>query len=176
MAARMRGCSINSLAQYSLSGTLPVIPEYKLYHGAVLSELVDRSESSITIQAYQDSGRLLNYVISGAVGLQIRHATQRLRPWQFTFTAANLDALFDLNNKWELAFLALVCNTDGIVCVPIGNVLPSLATAIGSQAWLRADRQRGRWYRLYGPAGEFPTKFPSGVHPIIESLGQLTGV
>lgn len=147
-----------------------MIPEYKLYHGAVLSELVDRCGAAISIRAYQEAGRLLNYVVSEVVGIQVRHATQRLHPWQFTFTQPQLNALAEIKGKCEFAFLVLVCHTDGIVCVPVDEALPSLTAAVGSQAWLRADRPKGKWYRLYGPAGEFPNRFPSGVDLVVEAI------
>jgi hypothetical protein len=147
-----------------------VIPEYKLYHGAVLSELVDRCGAALCIRARQDAGRLLNYVASEVVGIQVRYATQRLHPWQFTFTQTHLDTLAEIGGKYESAFLVLVCHTDGIVCVPAEDALLSLTVAVGSQAWLRVDRPKGKWYRVYGPAGEFANRFPSGVVPVVEAI------
>jgi hypothetical protein len=153
-----------------------VIPEYKLYHGAVLSELVDRAGGAVSIEAYGGSaGRLLNYVVSGAVGMQVRHATQRLRPWPFTFSKDHLDALASLRRRCKSVFLVLVCNTDGMVCLPGEEARKSLSAAVGAQAWLRVDREKGKWYRLYGPAGEFPSRFPSGIDPLVVAVRQLTG-
>lgn len=152
-----------------------MIPEYKLYHGAVLSELVDRCGSAISIRAYQDSGRLLNYVLSDMVGMQVKHATQRLHPWQFTFPKTHLDTLVNLKDRLKSVFVVLVCHTDGMVCLHLDEVLNSLNTPFGSQAWLRADRRKGEWYRLFGPAGEFPSKFPAGIDPVVEAVRQFLG-
>jgi hypothetical protein len=152
-----------------------MIPEYKLYHGAVLAELVDRCGSAVSIRAYQDSGRLLNYVLSDAVGIQVKHATQRLHPWQFTFPKTHLEMLASLKSRLRSVFIVLVCHTDGMVCLHVDEVLPSLNAAFGSQAWLRADRRKGEWYRVYGPAGEYPTKFPTGIDPVVEAMRQFAG-
>jgi hypothetical protein len=152
-----------------------MIPEYKLYHGAVLSELVDRCGSAVSIRAYQDSGRLLNYVLSDAVGIQVKHATQRLHPWQFTFPKTHLEMLASLKRRLKSVFIVLVCHTDGMVCLHVDEVLPSLSAVFGSQAWLRADRRKGEWYRVYGPAGEYPTKFPTGIDPVVEAMHQFAG-
>jgi hypothetical protein len=151
-----------------------MIPEYKLYHGAVLAELVDRCGSGVSIRADQDSGRLLNYVLSDTVGMQVKHATQRLHPWQFSFPKSHLEALANLKSQLKSVFVVLVCHTDGMVCLHVDEALTSL-NAFGSQAWLRADRRKGEWYRVYGPAGEYPTKFPTGIDPVVEAMRQFAG-
>ena len=152
-----------------------MIPEYKLYHGAVLSELVDRCGTTLTIRAYQDASRLLNYIIAGAVGMQVRHATQRLHPWPFTFTDTHTRALAELRLQCKSAFLVLVCHTDGMVCIPVDEARRSLAASTGTQGWLRADRAKGQQYRLYGPAGEFPLRYPSGIAPLVEAVCHFAG-
>jgi hypothetical protein len=149
-----------------------MIPEYKLYHGAVLAELVDRCGSAVSIRAYQESGRALNYILSDVVGLQVKHATQRLHPWQFTFAKPHLDALFNLKVQLKYVFVVLVCHTDGMVCMNLDDALSNFGTDFGSQAWLRADRRKGEWYRLYGPQGEFPTRYPAGIDRLVEVVGQ----
>jgi len=151
-----------------------MIPEYKLYHGAVLAEVVDRCGSAVSIKACQDSGRLLNYVLSDSVGIQVKHATQRLHPWHFAFPKTHLEMLASLKSRLKSLFIVLVCHTDGMVCLHVDVVLPSL-NAFGSQAWLRADRRKGEWYRVYGPAGEYPTKFPTGIDPVVEAMRQIAG-
>jgi hypothetical protein len=147
-----------------------MISEYKLYHGAVLSELVSRCTSGVAIRTYEDTGRNLNYIVSDSIGLQIRHATQRLHPWPFTFTKAQLQTLVEMRSKFRLAFLVLVCHTDGILCLPADNALAALNAAAGDQSWLRADRRKGEWYRLYGPTGEFSSRFASGIEAIVEAI------
>lgn len=144
-----------------------MIPEYKLYHGAVLAELVDRSTVPVSISVRKREGRHLEYIISGAVGIQIRHSTQRLRPWQFSLRQEHVDSLASLNRNSFACFLILICHTDGMVCVPAEHALQSLKIPDGAQSWLRADRPKGKLYRLFGPAGEFASKYPSGVEPLI---------
>lgn len=152
-----------------------MIAEYKLYHGAVLLELASRCTFGVAIRTYEDAGRSLNYIVSDSIGLQIRHATQRLHPWQFTFNKTQLQTLVELHHEFRLAFLVLVCRTDGMVCLRVDEALASLNAAAGDQAWLRVDRRKGEWYRLYGPTGEFPSRFSSGVEAIVEAINQCRG-
>lgn len=151
-----------------------MIPEYTLYHGAFLSELIDRHPDGVAIRPVSGPGRLRNYIVAGVVGIQVRHATQRLHPWPFTFSGSHLWTLSQLHKSCESAFLILVCRTDGMLTVPADEALKSLGAADGPQSWLRADRSKREWYRLYGPAGEFPSRFPQGIDLVVEAISRLS--
>lgn len=148
-----------------------MIPEYKLWHGAVLADLVDSFNGPVTFREHSDPGRLLNYVVNNCIGMQIRFATKKLHPWNFTFSAAHVGALVDLQARYPVTFLVLVCRDDGIIAVEADQVIPVLAT--NDQTWLRADRRKREMYRLYGPAGEFSGRFRTTVDPIVEALHRL---
>lgn len=152
-----------------------MIPDYKLYHGAVLSDIIDRADIPVSFQETSEAGRLLNYVINGRIGLQLKYATQRLRPWHFSFPASHVEALLHLRHRYARTFLALVCRTDGIIAVDADEVIPSLIATGDNQAWLRADRKKREMYRLYGPAGEFGKRFSTTTEPIVEALRSLNG-
>lgn len=147
-----------------------MIPEYKLYHGAVLADIVDRADMPVSFQEMSEAGRLLNYVINDTVGVQLKYATQRLRPWHFTFPNAHIDALRQLRARYAKTFLTLVCRTDGIITVDADDILPSLIAAGEGAAWLRADRRKREMYRLYGPMGELEKRFSTTTEPIITAL------
>jgi len=150
-----------------------MIPEYKLFHGAVLAEIISDYGRRLTIDLAQDDHRLLNYMLNDKIGIQIKYATQRLHPWHFTFPPDHVQSLMNLQSISSAVFLILVCNTEGIVAVRAEEVIPSLKAANGEQSWLRADRKKREMFRLYGPNGEFALKFKTNVRPITEALNQL---
>lgn len=149
-----------------------MIPDYKFWHGAVLADIVDSFNGAVTFREHSDPGRLLNYVINGHVGMQLKYATQRLRPWSFFFPPPHLSSLKELRDKYPTTFIVLVCRTDGILAVHADQVISNLPLT-GEQAWLRADRRKRELYRLYGPTGEFPIKFKTTIEPIVRALREM---
>lgn len=147
-----------------------MIAEYKLYHGAVLADIIDRADFSISFREHVEEGRLLNYVLNSVVGLQIKFATQRLRPWHFSFSDSQIETLEHLQCAYQAAFLVLVCRTDGMIAAPLEDVLPSLRARRDGQSWLRADRKKREMYRLYGPIGELAKRFGVTSDPIVEAV------
>jgi hypothetical protein len=69
--------------------------DYKLYQGAVFTELLDDVDKSLSIRAVREEGRLGAYIIDERIGLYIKHSAVRLSPWQFTFSKANALALME---------------------------------------------------------------------------------
>lgn len=147
-----------------------MIPDYKLYHGAVLAEIIDRHTRAVTIGELVEEGRLSSYILNGKVGLQIKHSTQRLHPWQFTFTKSNMRELLDLQQNYEAVFIALVCHTDGMVCLTLDELTEVLVAGESEQAWVRVDRRKGEWYSVSGGGGDLPSKKPKGVDLIVSFL------
>ena len=72
--------------------------------------------------------------------------------------------------EFRHSFVVLVCESDGMICLPAEEILPRLLNCSGEQSWVRADRRRGKWYSLFGPSGEFATKIPSGIGQIVDAL------
>lgn len=146
-----------------------MIPEYKLYHGAVLADIVAMHEGPVTLRPEAEGGRLLNYVINESVGLQVKYATQRLHPWHFSFPSSHIYSLSILASTYPTCFVVLVCHTDGMVVIDAADVI-ALLKSNAEQVWLRADRKKREMYRVHGPAGEFHGKFKTTVKPIVEAL------
>jgi hypothetical protein len=147
-----------------------MIPEYKLFHGAVLAELVDCMHRSIAIDELVEDGRLTTYVLDGHAGLHIKHSMQRLSPWQFTFTQANVHELGLVGFSHEHAFVVLVCHTDGMVCLTLDELKSLLAFGQSDQAWVRISRHRGEWYSVCGSGGDLGRKRPEGLDMIVQCL------
>ncbi|MEZ2416364.1 hypothetical protein [Luteibacter sp. RCC_6_2] len=147
-----------------------MIREYKLYHGAVLADIVAMHGGAVTIRPQEEGGRLLNYVLNEQVGLQVKYATQRLRPWPFSFSSSHISSLSDLLSTYKASFVVLVCHTDGMVAVEASDVVARLDA---EQGWLRVERKKHEMYRVHGPGGEFPGKYKITVEPIVEALWRL---
>ena len=149
-----------------------MIREYKLYHGAVLADIVAMHGGPVTIRPQEEGGRLLNYVLNDVVGLQVKYATQRLRPWPFNFLPSHIESLSSLASTYKASFVVLVCHTDGMIAIDATDVIESFEPDAG-QMWLRADRTKRAMYRVHGPAGEFPRKYKTTVKPIVDALFRL---
>jgi len=148
-----------------------MIAEYKLYQGAVLAELVHRLSKQVSIDELSEAGRLSSYRLDGDIGLHVKHSSNRLPPWQFTFTRQNVEELGGLQSACRAGAVVLVCRTDGFVCLP----WPELRDLIGPQppegAWLRVSRRRREWYGVSGSAGG-RLKVPNGIEPLLQILDQ----
>jgi hypothetical protein len=99
-------------------------------------------EGRVSVYRYRDSSRLLNYSLNGRIGLQIKYATQRMTPWQFTFTISHINSLRELTEEFRHSFLVLVCESDGMICLAADEILPYLLDRSNEQSWLRADRHK----------------------------------
>ena len=147
-----------------------MIADYKFYHGVVLAELVNLMEGPIVIDELVEDGRLSSYVLNSRIGLQVKHSTSRLHPWQFTFTKANLVQLLALQQEYAEVFVVMVCNTDGLVSLTLDEITSVLESRTSDQAWIRVDRRRHEWYSVSGGAVELEGKRSQGVQKIVQAL------
>jgi hypothetical protein len=147
-----------------------MIPDYKLYHGAVLAELIDKLVIDVSIGELREDGRLSAYILNGRYGLYIKHSAQRMGPWQFTFSTPNTNDLLQLRLRCDEVFVVLVCWTDGMVCLELSEVANLLGVGSSEQAWIRAERLRGKSYSVSGSGGELPSKKARGIFPVVQRL------
>ncbi len=146
--------------------------DYKLYQGAVFTELFDEFDSPLSIKAMREDGRLGAYVVSDRLGLYIKHSAVRMPPWQFTFTKANALALMNLRRLTPLVFVVFVCWLDGMTCASLDELTEILGAGISDQAWIRIQRRKNEWYSITGATGDLKYKKPQGLGAIIEALRQ----
>lgn len=147
-----------------------MVPEYKLYHGAVLAELIDVADCDITIGELKEDGRLSSYTLNNSIGLHVKHSTARLAPWQFTITKANLSEWANLTKTFRKVYIVLVCHLDGIVALSIDEISTVIEACASEQAWVRIDRSRGKLYRVSGSGGNLPYKKSKGLSSIVQDL------
>jgi hypothetical protein len=149
-----------------------MIAEYRLYHGAVLLEIVTRHAGGISICGSVDDGRPASYLLNGNIVIHVKHSTSRLRPWQFAFTRDSMDALSEMNRTVNASFVVLVCGTDGMLCLSFEEMSALFISDDTTQPWLRVDRRKGHHYAVYGPTGELSTKKAGGLDPILRELAR----
>ena len=147
-----------------------MIPEYKLFHGAVLAEIVQGLNCPVTIDELVEVGRLSSYILNGEVGLQIKHSAQRLRPWSFTFTQPNVAELLDLRSRCANVFVVFVGATLGMVCLTIEEMIEIMESGDSGQVWIRIDRPRGKWFSVFGSKGRLAAKKPNGLECLLSLL------
>lgn len=151
-----------------------MVAEYTLFHGVALVQLVARRASGVHIRDLTADGRPSSYFVDERIGLYLKHSSARLRPWQFTFTRANLDVLSTLAAEAESVHVALVCQRDGVMCLS----LPDLQHCLGQdhhsaeQISLRVDRRKGKWYTISGPGLKKPAKRPKGLDSLLSDLAR----
>lgn len=150
-----------------------MIPEYKLYHGAVFAELIDEFPGAVTVEEWPEKGRISSYVLNGCVGLHVKHSSSRMRPWMFTVTPANFEDIDRLRQRCDQVFVVLICWLDGMVCISDAE-FQSLVSQQPGRSWVRAERKKRELYSVSGALGELPTKRANGVVPILQSLGHTT--
>jgi hypothetical protein len=147
--------------------------DYKLYQGAVFTELLDDVDKSLSIRAVREEGRLGAYIIDERIGLYIKHSAVRLSPWQFTFSKANALALMELRKQAPKVFIVFVCWLDGMMCATLDELTEILGAGVSDQAWVRIERRKNSWYSVSGAAGELSYKKPQGLSLLTESLTAL---
>jgi hypothetical protein len=145
-----------------------MIPEYKLYQGAALAELVDLAPGAITIREVVDAGRMSSYVLNERVGLHIKHSAQRLHPWSFTFTNQQIASIRAMLFEHPVSFLVLVCWTDGLLAIPLDHALSAIEWG-AEDSWLRVDRRKRQMYRVFGPTGEFSSKYRTDLADVVRA-------
>jgi hypothetical protein len=150
-----------------------MIPDYKLYHGAVLADIVDRFEGAVAIAERVDAGRLLNYVLNDRIGIQIKYATAKLRPWLFSFPSTHIEQIHELMSDYPVSFVVLVCRTDGVACIPSTEAVRLLSRDTNGVSWLRLDRRKREMYRVFGPQGELEVRLQTTCEPIVAALRSL---
>jgi hypothetical protein len=150
-----------------------MIPEYKLYHGAVLAEIVHELTFPVKIDELQEQGRLSSYVLESRIGLHVKHSSKRLHPWSFTFTQQNLLELKLLSDIFPEVFIVFVCHTDGMICCAYSDFSMLVGAGLVETPWIRADRRKNKWFQLSGPATEEPTKYPNGIESLLEAIKRV---
>src|ERR1700758_3841998 len=118
-----------------------MIHKYEFFHGAALTRLIHGAKGNISIDNYECKSFNAAYILDVSVGLYIKHSTNRLSPWVFTFHKDHQDDIREMNEKLKTVFVALICNDDGIVCLSFEELKSALDDNHDPTEWVRISRR-----------------------------------
>lgn len=141
-----------------------MIHEFEFYHGAVLTKIALEGRQA-DIRSYNGISRSA-YVINDNVGLYIKHSSNRLTPWSFSFAKDHQDEIFEMSKRFNNVYIALVCGKDGIACLSFKELKNVLDDVHGDYEWVRVSRRPREKYAIKGSDGKLHFKvaysdFPS---------------
>jgi len=140
-----------------------MIKEFEFYHGAVLTKIA-QSDKKVSISAYPTPSRC-SYVINGNTGLYIKHSTNRLTPWGFSFAKIHQDEIKNMASSLGKVFIALVCGKDGIACLSFDELKIVLDDDHSDHEWIRVSRRPREKYAIKGTNGKLRFKIAHNHFP-----------
>jgi len=147
-------------------------PEYQLYHGALLHEIITTCAGELRIVLSDFHGRPDAYIINGEIGLLIKHATARITPWQFTFMKEHVAELHSLRQLTKICFVGFVCHKDGFVCIRDTKLIDVLVPTESDVASVRIERRARRMYGVSSGGRDLEGKVAKGVEEIVAEIKQ----
>ena len=147
-----------------------MIGEFEQYHGAAIRELIVGAGRVISIETFDDMGRVNTYRINGSIGLHIKHSSKRLPPWQFTYLDDNLEEIQRLATKCGSVWLIHVCGLDGIVALSHSEFCSINPVDAETTSFVRVDRDRNTMYRVNGTGGKLARPKRRGLHGLFDEL------
>lgn len=140
-----------------------MIHEFEFYHGAVLTKIaLDGHDSDI--KSYNSPSRS-SYVINNKIGLYIKHSTNRLTPWSFSFAREHQTEIQEMSEAFDNVFIALVCGKDGIVCLSFKELKYVLDDEHNDHEWVRVSRRPREKYTIKGSDGKMRFKIAHSDFP-----------
>jgi hypothetical protein len=141
-----------------------MINEFEIYHGIAFSRILHGAKAEVSFSSYRDDDNS-TYILNGKVGLYIKYSTKRLSPWRFSFTKDQQENFIELREKFKNAFLALVCQKDGVVLLSFDEVRQILDEKIDAVEWISVSRGKGKMYSVKGSDGELEFKIGKNMFP-----------
>lgn len=149
-----------------------MLDEYEFYQGAVLRRLVVEGDQSVTLRPFVRAGRIAAFVINARIGLYVKHSSKRMSPWRFTFTIEQAADLLDLEAKYPDSFMVFVCETDGLVTLPVSELHEIVDFQQSENGWVSIARPPRSQYVVTGNKGELPRRVPRGIAVVFETMRQ----
>lgn len=153
-----------------------MINEFEAYHGSALRDvIVCAAPNVISIQAFDDVGRLNTFRLNGHTGLHIKHCSSRLSPWGFAVTKSVATELRGLGERVSTYWLALVCGEDGVVFLSAEKVERLIDLNSSSTQNIRVERKKRQMYRISGTSGILDRPVRRGAAEIADHLTESGG-
>ena len=132
------------------------INEYEFFNGVVLNKLI-RKGKPVKIDVFPSSSQN-SFLINEKVGLYIKFSKKITTPWRFTFLKEHQEEFKVMTELCENAFLILVCNKDGIVCINNKTLKTLLDDDHQDTEWISASRLARESYEIKGSDGKLKFK------------------
>lgn len=142
-----------------------MIREFEFYHGAVLAKLTHYNEQEVTIKSYPSNSRA-SYVINGSIGLYIKHSSNRMSPWTFSFADVHQDEILEMTQKLDRVYVALVCGENGIASLSFQELKHVLDSVHDRYEWIRVSRRPREKYAVKGSDGKLLFKIGDNQFPV----------
>ena len=137
--------------------------KFEFFHGLALVRIIHNSKNPVSISRYSDATNS-SYVVHN-IGLFVKHSTNRMSPWQFSFHKQHLDEILEIRGKLGKVYTILVCNDDGIVCLSfdeLNQLVNSCSDKVESIRVVRGPREK---YEVSGSAGKHKLKIGNSDFP-----------
>ncbi len=143
-----------------------MIREYEFYHGIIFARLINASRHALT---FKNCGSSAAYAIEAnnkRAGLYVKHSSDRLTPWRYTFLKDHQGALDKLKEEFGEVFLVLVCGeTGGVVVINYEELKILLDHNHEPTEWISVSRGKRESYTLKGKDGTLGYKIPQNNFP-----------
>ena len=125
------------------------IQEQDLFHGAVLTQLVEFADS-ITIK--KNKNEFGHYIINGSINIIVKYRSSRRSPWRFGFSENEIKIMQQMFADEEVLYLVLVCGSRTI-CVLNKDELNSVINVFSSDSWITVESRYGSSMWVRGSGG-----------------------
>lgn len=140
--------------------------EYEFYHGVIFARLINASKQALT---FKSCGSTASYAIEAngkRAGLYVKHSSDRLTPWRYTFLKDHQGALDQLKQEFGEVFLVLVCGeTGGVVVINYQELKMLLDHNHEPAEWISVSRGKRQMYTVKGKDGALGYKIPQNNFP-----------
>lgn len=145
-----------------------MIADFERFHGVALRSIIASAHNPVTIEAWDQSGRIDSYVVNGVSAIHLKHSSKRLPPWQFTFTEDEISELSQLRSRTQQLWIVLICGSDGLVCLSDAELRGLIGG--GTTPFIRVDRDPRSMYRVFGNGGRLRRAKAKGVDEVHQDL------
>lgn len=127
------------------------------FHGSFLAALIDNSSKPVEI-AREFPGDNHLYVFNKKVGAYLTYNSKRMSPWTFSFEPKHVQVIMDLFERYEDAFIILVCGFETSAVIHKSDVLKLLPIDSTSNSSITIRTGHDRKLAVSGTSGELKAK------------------
>ena len=137
-----------------------MIREFEFYHGAALARLI-HSSYPVSIKLYPTPSNA-SYIINNKVGLYLKHSSQRMTPWRFSFSRGHQEEISEIKEKIGKVVIGLICYDDGVVGLNYEEFNDLLTNINRGTEWICVSRKAKHKYSVKGSDGKLHYKIGEG--------------